>query len=68
MCERQVSDSGLLTNIIPGDIVLADRGFESVGAMQASLNISAFTKGKSQLSALEVGENNCQSTYSCGTC
>ena len=33
-------------------IVLADRGFditESVGAMQASLNILAFTKGKSQL-------------------
>lgn len=42
---------------MPGDIVLADRGFdisESVGMMQARLHIPAFTKGKSQLSAVEV--------------
>ncbi len=50
---------GMLNNLIPGDVVLADRGFDisdSVGAMQASLSIPAFTKGKSQLSALEIEE------------
>ena len=48
---------GLLKKLLPGDIVLADRGFdisESVGMMQATLHIPAFTKGRSQLSALEV--------------
>ena len=42
---------------MPGNVVLADRGFdisESVGMMQAKLHIPAFTKEKSQLSALEV--------------
>jgi len=50
---------GVLDHLIPGDVVLADRGFDisdSVGMMQACLNIPAFTKGKSQLSALEVHE------------
>jgi len=48
---------GILKKLLPGDVVLADRGFdisESVGMMQASLQIPAFTKGKTQLSALEV--------------
>ena len=51
--------SGLLDKLLPGDVVLADRGFdisESVGIMQAKLHIPAFTKGKNQLSALEVTE------------
>lgn len=50
---------GILQNLLPGDIVLADRGFDiadSVGMTQARLHIPAFTKGKSQLSALEVEE------------
>jgi len=48
-----------LKKLLPGDAVLADHCFdiaESVGAMQATLHIPAFTKGKSQLSALEVEE------------
>jgi len=52
-------NSGLLKNLLPGDIVLADRGFDiadSVGLCQASLKIPAFTKGKNQLSALDVEE------------
>ena len=52
-------NSGLLQELLPGDAVLADRGFdiaESVGTVQAKLHIPAFTKGKSQLSALEVEE------------
>ncbi len=49
---------GILNYLLPGDIVLA-RGFdisESVGLMQARLHIPAFSKGKDQLSALEVEE------------
>ena len=51
--------SGILQQLLPGDVILADRGFdigESVGMMQASLQLPAFTKGKSQLSAVEVEE------------
>ena len=43
--------------MIPGDVILADRGFDisdSVALMQAELHIPAFTKGKNQLSPLEV--------------
>ena len=51
--------SGMLSKLLPGDVVLADRGFdiaESVWMMQATLHLPAFTKGKSQLYALEVEE------------
>lgn len=47
----------ILRKLLPGDIVLADRGFDiadSVALQQAKLHIPAFTKGKKQLSALEV--------------
>lgn len=37
-------------------VVLADRGFESLGMMQAKLHFPAFTKGKTQLSAMKVME------------
>ena len=50
-------ESGFLKKLLPGDIVLADCGFditEVVAMAQASLHIPAFTKGKSQLSPLEV--------------
>ena len=49
--------SGFLRNILHGDVVLADRGFlieESLGARGASLFIPAFTRGRSQLSAVEI--------------
>ena len=51
--------SGILQQLLPGDVILADRGFdigESVGMMQASLQLPAFTKGKSQWLAVEVKE------------
>ena len=50
-------DCGFLDKLNPGDIVLADRGFdiqESVGLMCAEVKIPDFTKGKSQLSAYEI--------------
>ena len=39
-------------NLLPGDVVLTD----SVGMMQANLHLPAFTKGKNQLSAVEIEE------------
>ena len=46
-------------NLVPGDTVLADRGFDisdSVGSYCSTLKIPAFTRGKSQLSGIEVEE------------
>ena len=47
---------GLLQNLLPGDLVLADRGFtvqESVGMYYAEVKIPPFTRGKKQLSKFE---------------
>lgn len=43
--------------MLPGDLVLADRGFDvsdSVGSVCAQVKIPAFTKGRDQLSPLDV--------------
>ena len=48
---------GYLNHLLPGDVVLADRGFDihdSVAVMGATLDIPAFTKGRAQLSAIEI--------------
>ena len=48
---------GLLDNLVPGDVILADRGIdikESVGVFYATVRIPAFTRGKKQLSGIEV--------------
>lgn len=48
---------GFLNYILPGDILLADRGFDvadSIGLCQGQLKVPAFTKGKKQLSPLDV--------------
>lgn len=48
---------GFLNNILPGDVVLADRGFdirETIGCMMAEVRLPAFTRGKKQLSPLCV--------------
>ena len=50
-------ESGLLKKLYPGDILLADRGFdisEEVAMMQATLQIPAFTKGMDQLPPTEI--------------
>lgn len=49
--------SGLLDKLLPGDTVLADRGFnisESVGLYCATVALPAFTRGKKQLTGIEV--------------
>ena len=47
-------NSGILDNLQPGDVILADRGFnieESVALYYAEVKIPAFTRGKKQLAA-----------------
>ena len=60
---RRVSDkhltqnSNLLTHLIPGDTIIADRGFdikESTAMYCARVTVPAFTKGKKQLTGIEV--------------
>ena len=49
--------SGLLDKLLPGDLILADRGFDiddSVAAFYAEVKIPDFTRGKKQLAPLEV--------------
>ena len=48
---------GILDKLVPGDMVMADRGFtihESVAFRRSELAIPAFTKGKKQLDPLDV--------------
>ena len=50
---------GILQHLLPGDLVLADRGFtvaEAVGLQGATLKLPPFTRGKKQLSRKEVDE------------
>lgn len=49
-------NSGFLNKLLPGDVVLADRGFDikDVARMQATLKIPAFTRGYSQLSPMDL--------------
>ncbi|XP_052471879.1 uncharacterized protein LOC128028648 [Carassius gibelio] len=52
-------NSGLLNKLLPGDLVLADRGCdirESVGLVCAEVKIPEFTRGHSQLDAEDVEE------------
>lgn len=52
-----VEQCGLLDKLLPGDKVMADRGFnisESVGFCCAELIIPAFTRGKKQLSPFDI--------------
>ena len=52
-------ESGILSKLSPGDLVLAYRGFniDLVAEYHAEAVLPAFTKGKSQLSAKEVLES-----------
>ena len=48
---------GILHKLLPGDMILADRGFtiqEAAGLFCAEVKIPPFTKGKKQLSKVEV--------------
>ncbi|XP_072387116.1 uncharacterized protein [Diabrotica undecimpunctata] len=56
--DKQMVELGQFCNfILPGDVVLADRGFlikDSLGIIGAKLVIPAFTRGKNQLHPLEI--------------
>ena len=56
--DKHITDnSTLLHNLLPGDTILADRGFDikdSLGLYSATLKIPAFTKGKKQLEGIDV--------------
>lgn len=57
MCTLLNTQSGLLGKLLPGDVILADRGFtiqESAGLYCAEVKLPPFTKGKRQLSRFEV--------------
>ena len=48
---------GILKKLLPGDLILADRGFtiqESIMFQQAQLAIPVFTKGRDQLDPVDV--------------
>uniref|UniRef100_A0A673I977 THAP-type domain-containing protein n=1 Tax=Sinocyclocheilus rhinocerous TaxID=307959 RepID=A0A673I977_9TELE len=52
---------GLLNKLLPGDLVLADQGFDikdSVGMMCAEVKIPAFTKRRCQLDAKDVEDTH----------
>ena len=56
--DKQITEEcGILEHLLPGDQILADRGFtvkESVGLYYAEVIIPDFTRGKKQLSATSV--------------
>lgn len=54
-----VENSGFLNYLLPGDEIMADRGFtinELLFSLRVKLNIPAFTKGQDQLSEDDVTE------------
>ena len=53
-------ESGILNKLLPGDMVMADRGFniaDLVAEYRAEAILPAFTRGKTQLSSKEVLES-----------
>ena len=59
--KHHTENSGLLDHLTPGDVILADQGFdiqESVGLSCSTIKIPAFTKGKKQLSGIEVEQTH----------
>ena len=49
--------TGILDHLLPGDIVLADRGFnvqDAAAIYFAEVKLPPFTKGKKQLSRYEI--------------
>jgi hypothetical protein len=55
--KRITEECGILNKLLPGDTILADREFdirEAVGLYYATIKMPAFTKGKNQLSGIDV--------------
>ena len=48
---------GILENLLPGELILADRGFninDSAGMYRAEVKLPPFTRGKKQLSKAQI--------------
>ena len=58
MSDRHLTENcGILENLLPGDLVLADRGFnihDAAGLYCAEVKLPPFTNGKPQLTTYEV--------------
>ena len=58
--DKQVTEeSGFLNKLVPGDLILADRGFnieDSVGLMCAEVKLPAFARGMNQMQAKSLEE------------
>lgn len=55
--DRHITENCGLYKLLPGDVVLADRGFDikySEGMMCAEVKVPGFTKGRRQLDAKDV--------------
>ena len=55
--QHLTENCGLISNLNPGDLILADRGFnihETAGMFCAKVKRPAFTKGKKQLTPCEL--------------
>lgn len=57
--KRLTEQCGIVNNLLPGDLVLADRGFEisdEVGLMCAEMKTPGFTRGRAQMDPRSVEE------------
>lgn len=55
--DKVVTENCLILEYLPGDLILADRGFDikdAIGLHCATLTLPAFTRRKAQLSGIEV--------------
>ncbi len=63
--DKHITENSLfLTNLVPGDLILADRGFDirdTLGTYSSTLEMPAITRTKSQLSGIEVEQTKANS-------
>lgn len=67
MSDKEIVErSNLIENLLPGDVIIADRGFtcdDQAHMALAELKFPPFTRGKKQLEKVQV--DNGTSTHTC---